>query len=202
MKTTKQLQSEGIFRCVPDHLSINEIFLVNILKDCLDHNFFFWCVFLCSCASTREPVIIVINPFSTNLQEIYDKLKDSLLPKGFFTEEQPRKDVYITELLNCIKEEHLKDLEQEYCLAEKIERVCIILSSSMLRKFLIIISMLYRNSTYCWQSKNHIWNFPWKFLSLEWTSSLIYSFNSRSIHPFFGEPLFFSSAQFGIVILS
>ncbi|XP_066358969.1 uncharacterized protein [Miscanthus floridulus] len=57
-----------------------------------------------------------------DIQEIYDKLKDSLLPKGFFTEEQPRKDVYITELLNCIKEEHLKDLEQEYCLAEKIER--------------------------------------------------------------------------------
>jgi len=129
-------------------VSTNKIFALIIT--------FFVCVFLCSCASTREPVIIVINPFSINIQEIYDKLKDSLLPKGFFTEEQPWKDVYVTELLNCIKEEHLKDFEQEYCLAEKIERVCIILSSSMLRKFLIIISMLYRNSTYCWQSKNHI----------------------------------------------
>lgn len=89
---------------------------------------------------TRELVIISINPFSINLQEIHDKLKDSSLPKGFFTEEQPWKDVYITELLKCTKEEHLKDFEQEYCLAEKIERVCIILSLSMLRKFLIIIS--------------------------------------------------------------
>jgi hypothetical protein len=146
---------------------------------------FFFYVFLCSCASTREPVIIFINPFSINLQEIHDKLKDSLLPKGFFTKEQPWKDAYIAELLNCIKEEHLKDFEQEYCLAEKIEWVCIILSSSMLRKFLIIISILYRNFPYFWQSKNHIRVFPWKFLSLEWTSSLIYSFNSRSIHSFF-----------------
>ncbi|ONM42279.1 hypothetical protein ZEAMMB73_Zm00001d044696 [Zea mays] len=56
-----------------------------------------------------------------DIQEIYDKLKDSSLPEGFFTEEQPWKDIYITELLNCIKEEHLKDFEQEYCLAEKIE---------------------------------------------------------------------------------
>ncbi|CAD6332638.1 unnamed protein product [Miscanthus lutarioriparius] len=56
-----------------------------------------------------------------DIQEIYDKLKDSSLPKGLFTKEQPWKDVYITELLNCIKEEHMKDFEQEYCLAEKIE---------------------------------------------------------------------------------
>lgn len=57
-----------------------------------------------------------------DIQEIYDKLKDSSLPKGFFTEQQPCKDVYITELLKCIKEEHLKDFEQEYCLAEKIQQ--------------------------------------------------------------------------------
>nr|TKV99268.1 hypothetical protein SEVIR_8G027742v2 [Setaria viridis] len=55
------------------------------------------------------------------IQEIYDKLKDSSLPNGFWTEEHPR-DVCITELLNCIKEEQLKDFEQEYCLAEKISR--------------------------------------------------------------------------------
>ncbi|CAN6374062.1 unnamed protein product [Urochloa humidicola] len=53
------------------------------------------------------------------IQEIYDKIKDSSLPKGFCTEEHPR-DVCIRELLNCIKEEQLKDFEQEYCLAEKI----------------------------------------------------------------------------------
>ncbi|KAF8707108.1 hypothetical protein HU200_030341 [Digitaria exilis] len=53
------------------------------------------------------------------IQEIYDKLKDYSLPKGFSTEDHP-KDVCITELLNCIKEEQLKDFEQEYCLAEKI----------------------------------------------------------------------------------
>ncbi|TKW07822.1 hypothetical protein SEVIR_7G332700v4 [Setaria viridis] len=55
------------------------------------------------------------------IQEIYDKLKDSSLPNGFCTEEHPR-DVCITEVLNCIKEEQLKDFEQEYCLAEKISR--------------------------------------------------------------------------------
>ncbi|WVZ88289.1 hypothetical protein U9M48_034825 [Paspalum notatum var. saurae] len=54
------------------------------------------------------------------IQEIYDKLKDYSLPEGFCTEEHPSKDVCITELLNYTKEEHLKDFEQEHCLAEKI----------------------------------------------------------------------------------
>ncbi|KAJ1264717.1 hypothetical protein BS78_08G022100 [Paspalum vaginatum] len=56
------------------------------------------------------------------IQEIYDKLKDYSLPKGFCTEEHPLKDVCIAELLNYTKEEHLKDFEQEHCLAEKIAR--------------------------------------------------------------------------------
>ncbi|XP_062183005.1 uncharacterized protein LOC133887103 isoform X2 [Phragmites australis] len=54
------------------------------------------------------------------IQEIYQKLQDSSFPKGSCTEEHPSSDVYITELLNSIKEEHLKDFEQEYRLAEKI----------------------------------------------------------------------------------
>jgi hypothetical protein len=56
------------------------------------------------------------------IQEIYDKLKDSSLPKGFGAEVYPSRDVCITELINCIKEEQLKDFQQEYCLAEKIAR--------------------------------------------------------------------------------
>ncbi|AQK71857.1 Pentatricopeptide repeat-containing protein [Zea mays] len=32
-----------------------------------------------------------------DIQEIYDKLKDSSLPEGFFTEERPWKDVYISQ---------------------------------------------------------------------------------------------------------
>ncbi|OEL31812.1 hypothetical protein BAE44_0007171 [Dichanthelium oligosanthes] len=56
------------------------------------------------------------------IQEIHDKLKDSSVPEGFCTEEHPLRDVCITELLNCIKGEQLKDFEQEYCLAEKIAR--------------------------------------------------------------------------------
>ncbi|CAM0151444.1 unnamed protein product [Urochloa decumbens] len=55
------------------------------------------------------------------IQEIYDKLNEPSLPKGFCTEEHPR-DVSIRELLKCIKEEQLKDFEQEYCLAEKISQ--------------------------------------------------------------------------------
>lgn len=54
------------------------------------------------------------------IQEIYDKLKDSSLPNGFCAKEHPLRDVCITELINCIKEEQLKDFQQEYCLAEKI----------------------------------------------------------------------------------
>lgn len=56
------------------------------------------------------------------IQELYEKLKDSSLPEGFCTEEHPLKDVCITDLLNYIKEEHLKDFEHEYCLAKKISR--------------------------------------------------------------------------------
>jgi hypothetical protein len=56
-----------------------------------------------------------------------NKLKDSSLPKGFCAEVYPSRDVYITELINCIEEEQLKDFQQEYCLAEKIARVCIII---------------------------------------------------------------------------
>ncbi|CAL4896928.1 unnamed protein product [Urochloa decumbens] len=55
------------------------------------------------------------------IQEIYDKLNEPSLPKGFCTEEHPR-NVSIRELLKCIKEEQLKDFEQEYCLAEKISQ--------------------------------------------------------------------------------
>ncbi|CAN6362241.1 unnamed protein product [Urochloa humidicola] len=55
------------------------------------------------------------------IQEIYDKLNEPSLAKGFCTEEHPR-DVSIRELLKCIKEEQLKDFEQEYCLAEKISQ--------------------------------------------------------------------------------
>ncbi|TVU26981.1 hypothetical protein EJB05_29559, partial [Eragrostis curvula] len=57
------------------------------------------------------------------IQEIYGKLEESSLPKGFGADEHPSRDVSITELLNSIKEEHLKDFEREYHLAEKIAQV-------------------------------------------------------------------------------
>ncbi|CAN6325805.1 unnamed protein product [Urochloa humidicola] len=72
------------------------------------------------------------------IQEIYDKIKDYSLPKGFCTEEHPR-DVCITELLNCIKEEQLKDFEQEYHLAEKI---------SLAMKDTSVAVELYKHSVY------------------------------------------------------
>ncbi|XP_062203616.1 uncharacterized protein LOC133905855 isoform X2 [Phragmites australis] len=56
------------------------------------------------------------------IQEIYDKLKNYSLPEGFCTEECPLRDVCTTELVNSIKDEHLKDFEQEYRLVEKIAR--------------------------------------------------------------------------------
>ncbi|KAL6642245.1 hypothetical protein ACP70R_020426 [Stipagrostis hirtigluma subsp. patula] len=56
------------------------------------------------------------------VQEIYEKLQDYSLPKGFCTEEHPSRDICISELLNSIKEEHLKDFEQEHQLAERIAR--------------------------------------------------------------------------------
>ncbi|KAL6906077.1 hypothetical protein ACP4OV_003678 [Aristida adscensionis] len=58
------------------------------------------------------------------IQEIYEKFQGSgsSLPKGFCTDEHPSRDVCITELLNSIKEEHLKDFEHEYHLAERITR--------------------------------------------------------------------------------
>lgn len=86
----------------------------------------FLCITICVSALVIE--IIPFKFIALNLQEIYGKLEESSLPKGFFTDEHPSKDVSITELLNSIKEEHLKDFEQEYHLAEKIAQVCIILS--------------------------------------------------------------------------
>ncbi|XP_044985204.1 uncharacterized protein LOC123452592 isoform X2 [Hordeum vulgare subsp. vulgare] len=54
------------------------------------------------------------------IQEIWEKLRDSSLAEGFHIEEQPSRDESISGLLNSTKEEHIKDFEQHYHLAEKI----------------------------------------------------------------------------------
>ncbi|EMS64076.1 hypothetical protein TRIUR3_28513 [Triticum urartu] len=54
------------------------------------------------------------------IQEIWEKLRDSSLAEGFRIEEQPSRDESISGLLNSTKEEHIKDFEQHYHLAEKI----------------------------------------------------------------------------------
>ncbi|KAF7071557.1 hypothetical protein CFC21_076842 [Triticum aestivum] len=54
------------------------------------------------------------------IQEIWEKLRDSLLAEGFRIEEQPSRDESISGLLNSTKEEHIKDFEQHYHLADKI----------------------------------------------------------------------------------
>ncbi|KAM3273744.1 hypothetical protein ACQJBY_043131 [Aegilops geniculata] len=54
------------------------------------------------------------------IQEIWEKLRDSLLAEGFCIEEKPSRDESISGLLNSTKEEHIKDFEQHYHLAEKI----------------------------------------------------------------------------------
>ena len=146
MKTTKRLQWEGIFRCVPDHL-------------CLQMRYFLWiywrialtitflCVLLCSCASTWEPVIIVINLFSITPGNIRQTKRFFIARRLFHRGTALEGCIYITELLNCIKEDHLKDFEQEYCLAEKIEGVCIILLLSMSCKFPIIIWCIVKSTS-------------------------------------------------------
>lgn len=61
-----------------------------------------------------------VTAIAKEIQEIYGKLQDFSLPKGFCIEEHPSRDVCIDELVNSAKEEHLKDFEQRYHLAEGI----------------------------------------------------------------------------------
>uniref|UniRef100_A0ACD5YHQ1 Uncharacterized protein n=1 Tax=Avena sativa TaxID=4498 RepID=A0ACD5YHQ1_AVESA len=54
------------------------------------------------------------------IQEIWEKLQDCSLVEHFHIEEQSSRDVCISELLKSTKEDHVKDFEQQYHLAEKI----------------------------------------------------------------------------------
>uniref|UniRef100_A0A0D9XP24 Synergin gamma C-terminal domain-containing protein n=1 Tax=Leersia perrieri TaxID=77586 RepID=A0A0D9XP24_9ORYZ len=68
----------------------------------------------------RKESLTVISQYNEDFKEICEKLQDSLLTKDFCKDEQPSKDVCISELLNSAKEDHLKEFDQEYRLTETI----------------------------------------------------------------------------------